>query len=317
MRPVIFAAFLLLAPLCTQAAEDRARSSNHEKWDARCLISEIVQKKCHGKRGPTGPTGLQGATGDTGPTGPEGATGPTGAQGPLGISGATGPMGLLGASGSTGPAGPSGPTGATGVPGLMGPTGATGLQGTNGTTGPAGQTGPTGLTGLSGPVGPTGSTGSAGATGPTGQTGPAGSITSSYASTYSGSELSILVTLTPVPFESEQFPPVGIVHPVAGDFSKFELINAGIYSIDWVITGQADNPGAIFLQLYNITTGFSFEPTIIGQLSLSTNQIFTLSGKVTVQIATANTVIQLEVSSTDLNVAHCQERAFSITQIAQ
>ena len=85
------------------------------------------------KKGPTGPTGPQGATG---PTGPQGITGPTG---PQGITGPTGPQGV---TGPTGPQGITGPTGPQGITGPTGPQGATGPTGPQGATGPTGPEGP-------------------------------------------------------------------------------------------------------------------------------------------------------------------------------
>ncbi|MFA2811958.1 collagen-like repeat preface domain-containing protein [Bacillus mycoides] len=82
------------------------------------LIQKIILPLA--QLGPTGVTGLTGATGPTGDIGPTGATGPTGDIGP---TGATGPTGV------TGPTGDIGPTGATGPTGDIGPTGATGPTG--------------------------------------------------------------------------------------------------------------------------------------------------------------------------------------------
>ncbi len=141
--------------------------------------------------GPTGPTGIIGATGPTGLIGSIGLTGPTGAQGSIGPTGpgggakgddgpigATGPTGPAGAAGATGPQGSLGPTGAQGPTGTQGPTGPaygpTGNTGPQGPTGIAGVTGPTGVQGSTGPQGPQGLIGADGATGATGPQGPTG-----------------------------------------------------------------------------------------------------------------------------------------------
>ena len=105
-----------------------------------------------GPTGPfgTGPTGSTGPTGPqsyvTGPTGPNltGATGPT--------STVTGPTGYTGVSGATGPTGSTGPqvTGPTGATSTVtGPTGSTGPQ----VTGPSGPTGPTSVVIAAGTIG--------------------------------------------------------------------------------------------------------------------------------------------------------------------
>lgn len=98
--------------------------------------------------GPTGASGVQGATGNVGPSGASGQSivGPTGATGPLGVTGASvaGPTGASGASGqsiigSTGITGQSfvGATGASGLS-ITGPTGASGLVGVSGASGATG-----------------------------------------------------------------------------------------------------------------------------------------------------------------------------------
>jgi hypothetical protein len=66
------------------------------------LITDFLENKWRGGKGPAGeqgPQGLQGPTGPTGPQGIQGDPGPTGAQGP------EGPEGPTGATGATGPAG--------------------------------------------------------------------------------------------------------------------------------------------------------------------------------------------------------------------
>ena len=98
---------------------------NHFHTNCGCNKTTYIHSCCFScdgtvpKIGPTGPTGITGATGPTGPTGITGATGPTG---PTGITGATGPTGPTGITGATGPTGSTGATGATG------PTGPTGVS---------------------------------------------------------------------------------------------------------------------------------------------------------------------------------------------
>ena len=141
--------------------------------------------------GPTGPTGLKGATG---PTGPTGATGTKGVTGPTGISGTKGATGPTGATGPRRPgityrgivASFSGlPSGGQAVGDAYYATADghlyvwDGLSWTDnglastGITGPQGPTGPTGAVGPTG-AGPTGSSGAGGPTGPTGNVGPTG-----------------------------------------------------------------------------------------------------------------------------------------------
>jgi hypothetical protein len=82
-----------------------------------------------GPVGPTGATGLQGATG---------STGATGSQGIQGVTGSTGSQGIQGVTGATGSQGIQGVTGAQGVQGATGATGAQGIQGATGTQGASG-----------------------------------------------------------------------------------------------------------------------------------------------------------------------------------
>jgi hypothetical protein len=104
-------------------------------------------------RGPTGYTGITGATGETGVVGYTGSTGQTGATG---FTGETGSTGFTGQTGATGFTGFTGQTGSTGFTGFTGQTGSTGF------TGFTGQTGSTGFTGATGETGATGSTGATG-----------------------------------------------------------------------------------------------------------------------------------------------------------
>ena len=119
--------------------------------------------------------------------GPTGATGVQGATGPIGVTGATGVAGVNGATGATGVAGVDGATGATGVTGVTGPVGATGPVGVTGPTGVQGITGPTGPVGVTGATGVQGLMGPSGPTGPNGATGPA------------GTDASVVVSTTPPP----------------------------------------------------------------------------------------------------------------------
>jgi hypothetical protein len=124
-----------------------------------------------GLTGSTGATGFQGASGSTGLTGSTGATGYTGSTGATGFQGASGSTGLTGATGATGFQGASGSTGLTGATGVQGASGSTGLTGASGVQGASGSTGLTGASGFIGSDGATGLTGATGVQGASGSTG--------------------------------------------------------------------------------------------------------------------------------------------------
>lgn len=183
-----------------------------------------------GSAGPAGPAGPLGLSGPAGPAGPIGLTGPTGLRGATGVAGATGDAGSTGATGSAGPAGPTGNVGATGATGSAGPAGATGNVGPAGATGPQGNTGPTGNDGVQGVTGPSGPEGSSGL--------------SQYAYIYNlGGE--VVAIEADVNFDSNGLLTPGINH--APGNAGIEIVQAGIYAVDFSVSTTEPSQMAIFL----------------------------------------------------------------------
>jgi hypothetical protein len=219
---------------------------------ARC--SHKPPPICRTDKGATGPQGIPGKAGATGRRGAKGAAGAAGARGPAGPVGLSGPAGPAGPIGLTGPPGPQGVTGvtgsagATGATGGAGATGATGSAGATGATGGAGATGATGSAGpagVAGPQGVTGPTGDVGAQGVTGATGAEGSSgLSQYAYIYNlGGE--IVAIEANVNFDSNGLLTPGIIH--APGNAGIEVVEAGIYAVDFSVSTTEPSQMAIFL----------------------------------------------------------------------
>jgi len=182
-----------------------------------------------GKRGPRGKTGKQGPSGQKGNRGTTGATGVQGATGDAGARGATGSAGLQGATGIAGPVGPIGPTGITGPIGLPGADGA------------AGATGPNGAPGNDGVTGATGSTGSTGATGVTGATGASPVLDYGY---IYNTGAQVVAIGSPVTFDTNGVLS-GLIH--APGTSQITVVSAGIYEVDFSVSGVEPNQFALFV----------------------------------------------------------------------
>ena len=176
------------------------------------LITDFLENKWRGGKGPAGEQGAQGQTGAQGPQGPTGPQGPIGVawQGPWDnlrtyfandvvsyggsswiclsettdtpsidsqdweLLAAVGDVGPAGPTGSTGPAGAAGAQGELGPAGPAGPAGPTGAQGNTGAPGEKGETGEIGPQGIQGATGETGAQGPQGDQGLQGATGATG-----------------------------------------------------------------------------------------------------------------------------------------------
>ena len=195
-----------------------------------------------GSDGHDGHDGCDGRPGRTGPTGPMGPVVFVGQTGPTGELGTTGEMGLSGEMGPIGPTGEMGPIGPTGEMGPTGPSGATGQMGPTGEMGPSGVTGPTGQMGPTGTTGPTGLSGPTGPSGATGPVGPTGTGLQAYGYIYNFTEQTVPIE-GPI-FFSANNNLVGISH-VAGS-QTITVINAGVYSIWFTISGTQPNQFCIF-----------------------------------------------------------------------
>jgi len=262
-----------------ESAESSSRHGHHEDCNEDCdegCEHEDCDECCTGPQGPRGFPGPQGPVGPTGATGPAGATGATGATGPTGADGAIGPTGPTGADGAIGPTGP------TGADGAIGPTGPTGADGA------IGPTGPTGADGAIGPTGPTGPTGADGAIGPTGPTGAAAAV--GFAFTYSDDliDLTSLTPPTPIPFEFNGSPLVGVSH-IPGS-QDIVLVQPGVYEISWYLnlTGAGLEPPAAF-DLFNATDSVVIPGSVINPVVI----LGEVSASVIYETTSPNTIIQL------------------------
>lgn len=147
--------------------------------------------------------------------------------------------GTPGSSGATGPAGAAGEAGASadgGATGSTGPAGATGL------------TGPTGIAGVAGATGATGAAGTAGIAGTAGANGTNGTAGSDAVSGYTyiynvGAQ--VVAIAGSVTFDTNGPNTVGFTH-TAGT-SAISVVNAGVYSVSFSVTGTETNQMAVFL----------------------------------------------------------------------
>ena len=169
----------------------------------------------------------------------------------MGALGLTGPQGAAGATGPTGPAGAAGAVGAVGAVGAQGPIGLTGLQGAAGAAGPTGPAGAAGAVGAQGPIGADGAAGAPGATGAqgpagaTGAPGPAGSNgLAEYAYVYNLTAETVAIEAA-IAFDSNGVMTSGITHSLGT--SDITLLNAGIYKIDFSVSGTEPNQMALFV----------------------------------------------------------------------
>jgi hypothetical protein len=147
-----------------------------------------------------------------------------------------------------GPAGAAGPQGLAGVTGNVGPTGLTGATGgigPAGAQGSGGAAGPQGLQGVAGPKGADGTPGSVGATGATGPTGPpATGAPSQYAYIYNlGAQ--VVAVESDITFDTNGPLTADITH--APGAAEIHILNAGIYSVAFSISGTPPNQVALFL----------------------------------------------------------------------
>ena len=119
----ILADYLNANPTASVIQINRATSVSYP------IITDFLENKWKGGKGPQGEQGPQGPTGNTGPRGNPGEIGDRGLTGEIGPQGPTGPQGYPGDRGLTGEIGPQGPQGSTGP---TGPTGAAGAGYSNG-----------------------------------------------------------------------------------------------------------------------------------------------------------------------------------------
>lgn len=93
--------------------------------------------------------------------------------------------------------------------------------------------------------------------------------------------------------------PLHILHPVSGDFTKFQVVKAGTYEIGWTLTLQnavlTTPTQNVTIQLFNATTSQPIPPNPFQVQTLNLADFETVSGQ-TIVFLPANTVIQLRVT---------------------
>lgn len=168
-----------------------------------------------------------------------------------------------------------------------------------------------------GPPGPPGAPGEQGSPGPRGPRGPAGAFALAYAA--ANNQLSQVLPATtdnPILFPDNNFPPVGIIHPVAADTSQFQVPETGHYLITWTLTGVSDMDEEVSIKLFNTTTGNAINPNPFATTEVLAGQIFTMSGQTIVRLA-GGRVVQLlaDHSNADASVIITLS-TFTITEIS-
>lgn len=134
--------------------------------------------------------------------------------------------------------------------------------------------------GPTGPTGPIGPRGSVGPAGPTGATGPAAAIALGgyFLNTATSTSLPTSGDGFPIPFDTDQIPPIGIIHPVADD-SQFGLPNLGIYLVQWSISFTSSVSGDFYLNLFDELFSIPYLPSPVQQLTVTAGEIVTFAGQ--------------------------------------
>ena len=200
-----------------------------------------------------------------------------------------------------------------------------GLRGRQGPRGFRGHRGPRGHRGRRGKKGDTG-IGTQGNTGPTGPQGATGSVSANYAS---GDDTAIqtipLDGQQNIAFANDQVTAVGIVHPVSGDFSQFQILNSGTYLFQWYLTfnfssSLSTNPTLLSPRLFNLSTTTTISPVQMITVDLPDATSYTNIAGQSLVTVTAGTIMTLQISSIDLgsggSSVNITNRTFVITQVA-
>lgn len=134
--------------------------------------------------------------------------------------------------------------------------------------------------GPTGPTGPIGPRGSLGPTGPVGPTGPAAAITLGgyFLNAATSTSLPTAADGFPIPFDTDQIPPIGIIHPVNDD-SQFELLNFGTYLVQWSISFTSSVSGDFYLNLFDEFLAIPYLPSPVQQLTVTADEISIFSGQ--------------------------------------
>lgn len=170
-------------------------------------------------------------------------------------------------------------------------------------------------TGPPGRPGAAGTPGEPGAIGPSGPPGLPGPFIKRTAAARTNTDQVIDASPTPMDFEVNNFPPIGIVHPTLGGNSEFGVLNSGTYFITFTFTATNSLEGAIIQPtLFNLTTGTPLPPSPFASATvLDRAKVFT--GQ-TMAVLNANDRVQLRILSSGTFPITVREGTFTITQIA-
>jgi hypothetical protein len=136
--------------------------------------------------------------------------------------------------------------------------------------------------------------------GPPGPPGSPGGLASNYVSAYAVIHDGMQIVPTgdkyfPLSFPRDQFPPVGITHPVGLNSSSFKVHNSGIYLVGWtmMISNSAVSPVLTTL----IVNGKPLNPSPFQVFEVTQpDTTLTLSGHTVIPL-TAESIFQLGVSN--------------------
>jgi len=133
--------------------------------------------------------------------------------------------------------------------------------------------------------------------GPPGPQGPPGNLISNYGAAY-GEPQNIFAknSYLAVEFGHEQTYPVGVVHPVEGNLTRFEVTNSGIFHIGWSFTASSSVDDVVSIALFNISTLSSVQPSPLGIATVGRNTTQILSGQ-TIAAFPEGTVFEFQVCS--------------------
>ena len=190
---------------------------------------------------------------------------------------------------------------------VHGPSGHRGFRGHRGHRGHRGPKGRKGYTGI----------GIEGITGNTGHQGLSGPLISNYAAGYSASSQNITAgTTVSVLLPNDQVVPVGILHPVSGDFSQFQILESGTYLFQWYLSFTDSTPGTLVrVRLHNVTTATDITPEDLLTVELFAEVFTGVTGQSAVTVP-AGTVMSLTVFNDSSNFIAISTCTFVITQIA-
>lgn len=170
-----------------------------------------------------------------------------------------------------------------------------------------------------GPPGPPGTPGEQGPRGPRGPRGPAGAFATRFAAAHSDiTQVITAATETPIRFPVNNFPPVGIVHPVNGNTTQFQVLNTGLYLITWTLSGTSttDEGESVTTRLFNVTTGTTIHPDPATRTRAFPDAPFSISAQTIVRLP-AGTIVQLRVDHSDEDATLIiANPTFTITEIS-